>query len=398
MRAIRFLPLLGAAILLGCSEGGSDATGPSGFDLSGSWVGAYTASVDPGATYTADVSLDQSGEDLTGNLATDAPRLANLAGSLSGSDFDGLMAFTDGCSGTASFTSNVLNGGNRIQGTYEASDCLGQYTGTFDLVRGSSNPPQASPDSSGGPPPPAGSFALSFDGGDGTETPDSDGLDLTDTFTFEGWIKPTDPTGSGGQTILAKWGLSVSASYGVGIGSDGHLHLVTHTPGASPNNTKLFSSEVLPAGVWTHFAYVFDHGATLLYLNGALDASCGGSTGTNCWDANAGTQTVPNMNTPQVTSSLVAFGRQKSPEGFIGNYFKGEVDELRFWNVVRTQAQIASGREGVAPTSPGLVAYWRMEEGSGDVAADLTGNGHDMRLGGSAGADAADPAWVSASH
>ncbi len=74
-----------------------------------------------------------------------------------------------------------------------------------------------------------GSFALSFDGNDGTYTPDSDALDLTHTFSIDGWIKPGNPLGPADPTILSKWGGSPEASYGVafdrlknGSSDDGH--------------------------------------------------------------------------------------------------------------------------------------------------------------------------------
>jgi Concanavalin A-like lectin/glucanases superfamily len=38
---------------------------------------------------------------------------------------------------------------------------------------------------------------------------------------------------------------------------------------------------------------------------------------------------------------------------------------------------------------------WSLDEGSGQVAADRTGNGHDGRLGALPGADGNDPSWVS---
>jgi hypothetical protein len=38
-------------------------------------------------------------------------------------------------------------------------------------------------------------------------------------------------------------------------------------------------------------------------------------------------------------------------------------------------------------TDPNLIAWWKLDEGSGGVAADSTGHGYDGRLRG-------DPAWV----
>ncbi len=246
------------------------------------------------------------------------------------------------------------------------------------------------------------SFALSFDGNDGTETPDSDALDVTDTWTMEGWIKPSQPQ-AGTQCIICKWGLSVSASYGIAFENDGRFangrfDLVTHDPAKNPNNTKIFSSKPFQANVWQHFALVFDQGQVWLYINGVLDASCGGALG-NCYNGNV-KETVPSvpfLNTPQITTSKVSIGRQSSPEGFISNHYLGELDEFRFWNVARTAKQIRQNMNKALNLrkASGLVAYWRMNEGIGQVAADLSSNGHDLQLGSSAGADAADPAWVS---
>ena len=54
-------------------------------------------------------------------------------------------------------------------------------------------------------------FSVRFDGADArTETPDSADLDLTDTWTIEGWLKPDDITGAGFQAIIEKWGLPAS--------------------------------------------------------------------------------------------------------------------------------------------------------------------------------------------
>ncbi len=54
-------------------------------------------------------------------------------------------------------------------------------------------------------------FSVRFDGAHArTETPDSADLDLTDTWTIEGWLKPDDITGADFQAIIEKWGLPAS--------------------------------------------------------------------------------------------------------------------------------------------------------------------------------------------
>jgi len=47
-----------------------------------------------------------------------------------------------------------------------------------------------------------------------------------------------------------------------------------------------------------------------------------------------------------------------------------------------------------ASASPDVVARWSLDEGAGQIAADSGPQGADGRLGGSGGADTADPAWI----
>ncbi len=48
---------------------------------------------------------------------------------------------------------------------------------------------------------------------------------------------------------------------------------------------------------------------------------------------------------------------------------------------------------GQNPGTANLVARWKLDEGAGQTPNDSSGNGHNARLGSSAGADANDPAW-----
>ena len=44
---------------------------------------------------------------------------------------------------------------------------------------------------------------------------------------------------------------------------------------------------------------------------------------------------------------------------------------------MRTQEEIVSNVYEVDPTSEGLVAYWKCDEGAGDTIRDHTGNGNN---------------------
>jgi hypothetical protein len=219
------------------------------------------------------------------------------------------------------------------------------------------------------------SYALDFDGArDGMETPDADDLDLRETFTIEAWVKPHNASGSI-QHIVSKWGCCTEASYNLGI-RYGPIQLNTRADGANSVNVGVTS---LQDDVWQHVAATFDHGTVRLYIDGRLDNEILGAR------------------VPQIGPPPVSIGRQHAVTGFKGQFFDGVIDEVRIWNVARTVDQLRDNMNVKLTRKArkeGLIAYWRMDEGEGDLAFDLTGNGHDMQLGDAAGPDPANPAWV----
>ena len=57
------------------------------------------------------------------------------------------------------------------------------------------------------------------------------------------------------------------------------------------------------------------------------------------------------------------------------------MDEIRVWNVARTQAQIQASMNTSVPTnSAGLRAYYKLDESAGTSTADATGNGYNGTL------------------
>jgi hypothetical protein len=57
---------------------------------------------------------------------------------------------------------------------------------------------------------------------------------------------------------------------------------------------------------------------------------------------------------------------------------KGICHDCRVWNVARTQQEIQRDmNKPLAGDETGLIGYWRLDEGSGDVAYDLTSNGNN---------------------
>jgi hypothetical protein len=66
-------------------------------------------------------------------------------------------------------------------------------------------------------------------------------------------------------------------------------------------------------------------------------------------------------------SSIMTFGANSID----GKYFNGAIEEVRIWNVVRTQPEVAGAvHKTLTGTEPGLVAYYRLDEADGMSAAD----------------------------
>lgn len=73
--------------------------------------------------------------------------------------------------------------------------------------------------------------------------------------------------------------------------------------------------------------------------------------------------------------------------GRVDNSFQGNIDEVRLWNVARTQAEIqAAMNTALTGSESGLLAYYNFDE-TGTSLTDITGSGYDGTLHG-------DPVWV----
>lgn len=127
----------------------------------------------------------------------------------------------------------------------------------------------------------------------------------------------------------------------------------------------------LKTGEWYHIAFTWDLATkeVRIYVNGKVQSE--GTTGYS-------------------KSSIDLAMRGKDPVGnkeayqfFIGRSYndtrplQGLISEVRIWNVVRTPDQIWKSMYDVDPHSEGLQAYWKFNEGAGNVVKDQTGHGND---------------------
>ncbi|MDD5087907.1 MAG: LamG domain-containing protein [bacterium] len=108
-------------------------------------------------------------------------------------------------------------------------------------------------------------------------------------------------------------------------------------------------------GAWHHVALVYDtaNHVAELYLDGELKTS----------------QTL--NGTLRNTTEGVRLGAVLDG-GSLSTFFNGRLDELRFWNTARRGRQAWCLKDVTLLTgTPGLVSYYRFDEGGGNLAADL---------------------------
>ncbi len=131
-------------------------------------------------------------------------------------------------------------------------------------------------------------------------------------------------------------------------------------------------------GEWHHVAGVYSASGQYarLYVDGELKATVSDldrEIEYNVSDLNIGNKSMPDFD------------------------FEGQIDEVRVWNVIRRASEIRCNMNvRLRGDEPGLVGYWRLDEGGGQEVRDLSPFGHDGFLGvnPSPEGDPSDPAWV----
>ena len=128
---------------------------------------------------------------------------------------------------------------------------------------------------------------------------------------------------------------------------------------------------------WMHLAIVHDGVQIRIFKNGDLVASM------------ASGPTILPTATNDGTVYLGGSGRSD-----LNTYFRGKMDEVRFWNTALSQQSIQEwmNREisSMHPRISDLSAYFKMNTGIGTQLIDESGNGHDGVLLGGMG----DQSWV----
>ena len=161
-------------------------------------------------------------------------------------------------------------------------------------------------------------------------------------ITVEAWVQPN--TNTGGGSIIGDYSTPVNeCQYFLRRDyAGGYFFQVGNS--APGTYTSVVSAASTTIGVWQHIAGTYD-GATLrIYVNGVLSGTAAASIGT--------------------------FGTPSNPTWIGGNnagtgeFFNGNIDEIRVWNRALCQGEIVNNMVGEIPTNAiGLIANYHFNQG-----------------------------------
>lgn len=221
---------------------------------------------------------------------------------------------------------------------------------------------------------PSGS-ALEFDGiNDYVDIDDDDFLTLTD-ITLMAWVKSNDK--SDYKHIISNYHIHSSAQFYhlyIEAGTGKGRFQVDDGSGTPPH---VVGTTDITDGQWHHIAGVRDAASDLLriYVDGIPENSISDTT-------------APVAINPM--NDLWIGGQYH----FTSRYFNGLIDEVAIYNKALSSEGIWQLMHTRPDSEPNLVGYWDFDEGSGQEAADSSGNGNDGTLGSGPGIDNSDPNWV----
>ena len=205
-----------------------------------------------------------------------------------------------------------------------------------------------------------GGYAIDFDGSnDYVSVTDDASLTSTSTITISAWLKKF--SGSGWMSLVGK-GTSDSNEEYILMLMDNQVYFDVGNNGGP----YLQQNITIASETWHHIAAVHTRSggtSTLkVYLNGQ---DVGGTT------------TRPSY-TPNDNSIPLTIGSRFSTSNAL---FEGRIDDLRIWNDARTASEIQEYmHKEVASDASGLVAYYKMSNGTGTSLTDNSSNSNTGTL------------------
>lgn len=196
-------------------------------------------------------------------------------------------------------------------------------------------------------------------------------------FTMEALVNPTTLN----KTISTVMG--IEDTFLIRMGDSGVDPSQLQVVGAA--SSKLTDESLkIPTGEWTHIAVTFEciaqnQSEVKIYLNGELKKE-------GIFYLNSINFAIPHSNESGSSFKRCFWVGYSFTSD---RYFDGKLSELRIWNRALTADEIAAENHfyRVDPSSEGLVAYWKLDDGAGTVGKDYSPYGHDLTI-------ESEPDWV----
>lgn len=179
--------------------------------------------------------------------------------------------------------------------------------------------------------------ALQFDGFD-DHVVVSPTIPYSNNYTLEAWVNFT-----GTNATIFSWGNNAVNGY---VDFSILNSRIRFAIGNILSSIDQFDGNtVIAANTWNHVAVVKNGNSVTMYLNGVEDG------------------TFFTANTPPlITSSIIGAGLFN---GIVQGFNEKTIDELRVWNVARTQSEISTNRNCNVNPQAGLLALYRFNQGIG---------------------------------
>lgn len=172
------------------------------------------------------------------------------------------------------------------------------------------------------------------------------------------------------QALFGSWGTGNSEIY------------IRYGDAATPFNTLQVkfagsqfdkSNTVFEPNKWYHIAVVYNGATLTLYVNGKKDLDTDKIVG----------HTFNLGSTLHVASS-----------GSLWFVAQTMMHELRIWNTARTPAQLIENEYSVSAKTPGLLHYWKMNEGDGTVFKNSIEGAPSLKAKNESGVDVTSVRWM----
>lgn len=180
------------------------------------------------------------------------------------------------------------------------------------------------------------------------------------SLTVEAWVYLANPMNM--QTVVGNLDPANFSGFCLGV-QNGQLNCIVQD---SVGSSQAFVAGPVPANKWTHLAMSYQrNGKFRGYVNGKLIIN-----------ATATSYPIGNTGATDLVIGAAAWNRQlQVVDGFI--------DEVRIYNFQRSTADIRRDMRLRLPGgAPGMIGYWRFDEGVGTTTQDLSQGNHPGTLSG----------------